>query len=153
MRLEKSNIPVNLKSKYNAKFRNFESELDSAKRKLQQYTNDKAKLFGARYTDDPEQGDAQLEQRQQLLELHRGGDAGAVGQQLMERVGTCGQDPEAARPGRLERLHRNFLGRVAELTEQAAQRQHIHRGLGHGGGHLGPSACPSMTANDLISTT
>jgi len=67
MRLEKSNIPVNLKSKYNAKFRNFESELDSAKRKLQQYTNDKAKLFGARYTDDPEQGDAQLEQRQQLL--------------------------------------------------------------------------------------
>ncbi|KAL1600979.1 t-SNARE VTI1 [Nothophoma quercina] len=67
MRLEKSNIPVNLKSKYNAKFRNFESDLDAAKRKLQQYTNDKAKLFGNRYTDDPEQGDAQLEQRQQLL--------------------------------------------------------------------------------------
>ncbi|KAF3037740.1 hypothetical protein E8E11_000574 [Didymella keratinophila] len=67
MRLEKSNIPANLKSKYNAKFRNFESDLDSTKRKLQQYTNDKAKLFGNRYTDDPEQGDAQLEQRQQLL--------------------------------------------------------------------------------------
>jgi vesicle transport through interaction with t-SNAREs protein 1 len=67
MRLEKSNIPVNLKSKYNAKFRNFESDLDATKRKLQQYTNDKAKLFGNRYTDDPEQGDAQLEQRQQLL--------------------------------------------------------------------------------------
>ncbi|KAF2624223.1 V-snare-domain-containing protein [Macroventuria anomochaeta] len=67
MRLEKSNIPVNLKSKYNAKFRNFESDLDATKRKLQQYTNDKAKLFGSRYTDDPEQGDAQLEQRQQLL--------------------------------------------------------------------------------------
>ncbi|KAH6618847.1 t-SNARE [Boeremia exigua] len=67
MRLEKSNIPVNLKSKYNAKFRNFESDLDAAKRKLQQYTNDKAKLFGSRYTDDPEQGDVQLEQRQQLL--------------------------------------------------------------------------------------
>jgi vesicle transport through interaction with t-SNAREs protein 1 len=67
MRLEKSNIPANLKSKYNAKFRNFESDLDSTKRKLQAYTNDKAKLFGARYTDDPEQGDAQLEQRQQLL--------------------------------------------------------------------------------------
>lgn len=68
MRLEKSNIPANLKSKYNAKFRNFESDLDSAKRKLQTYTNDKAKLFGNRYTDDPEHGgDAQLEQRQQLL--------------------------------------------------------------------------------------
>ncbi|KAF1360057.1 V-snare-domain-containing protein [Lizonia empirigonia] len=67
MRLEKSNIPVNLKSKYNAKFRNFESDLDATKRKLQQYTSDKAKLFGNRYTDDPEAGDAQLEQRQQLL--------------------------------------------------------------------------------------
>ncbi|KAJ4994501.1 vesicle transport V-SNARE protein [Stagonosporopsis vannaccii] len=68
MRLEKSNIPANLKSKYNAKFRNFESDLDAAKRKLQTYTNDKAKLFGSRYTDDPEHGgDAQLEQRQQLL--------------------------------------------------------------------------------------
>ncbi|KAJ4381083.1 t-SNARE VTI1 [Didymella sp. IMI 355093] len=67
MRLEKSNIPVNLKSKYNTKFRNFESDLDATKRKLQQYTNDKAKLFGNRYTDDPEQGDVQHEQRQQLL--------------------------------------------------------------------------------------
>lgn len=67
MRLEKSNIPANLKSRYNAKFRNFESDLDLTKRKLQTYTSDKSKLFGSRYTDDPEQGDAQLEQRQQLL--------------------------------------------------------------------------------------
>ncbi|KAJ4318082.1 t-SNARE VTI1 [Neodidymelliopsis sp. IMI 364377] len=67
MRLEKSNIPASLKSKYNAKFRNFEHDLDSTKRKLESYTNDRSKLFGSRYTDDPEAGDAQLEQRQQLL--------------------------------------------------------------------------------------
>ncbi|KAG9185917.1 V-snare-domain-containing protein [Alternaria panax] len=67
MRLEKSNIPANLKSKYNARFRNFEHDLDSHKRKLETYTSDRSKLFGNRYTDDPESGDAQLEQRQQLL--------------------------------------------------------------------------------------
>ena len=67
MRLEKSNSPATLKSKYNARFRNFEHDLDSHKRKLETYTSDKSKLFGNRYTDDPESGDAQLEQRQQLL--------------------------------------------------------------------------------------
>lgn len=66
MRLEKSNIPANLKSKYNARFRNFEHDLDSSKRKLESYTNDRSKLFGDRYTDNPDT-DAQLEQRQQLL--------------------------------------------------------------------------------------
>jgi vesicle transport through interaction with t-SNAREs protein 1 len=67
MRLEKSNIPANLKSKFNARFRNFEHDLDTHKRKLETYTTDRSKLFGDRYTDNPEGGDAQLEQRQQLL--------------------------------------------------------------------------------------
>lgn len=67
MRLEKSNIPANLKSKYNARFRSFEHDLDTTKRKLQTYTSDRSKLFGDRYTDNPDGGDAQLEQRQQLL--------------------------------------------------------------------------------------
>jgi len=66
MRLEKSNIPANLKSKYNARFRNFEHDFDSAKRKLQSYASDRSKLFGDRYTDNPDT-DTQLEQRQQLL--------------------------------------------------------------------------------------
>ncbi|EDU48983.1 vesicle transport v-snare protein [Pyrenophora tritici-repentis] len=67
MRIEKSNIPANLKSKYNARFRNFEHDIDTTKRKLETYTSDRSKLFGDRYTDNPEGGDAQLEQRQQLL--------------------------------------------------------------------------------------
>jgi vesicle transport through interaction with t-SNAREs protein 1 len=66
MRLEKSNIPANLKSKFNTRFRNFEQDLDTTKRKLEAHTNDRSKLFGARYTDNPDT-DAQLEQRQQLL--------------------------------------------------------------------------------------
>ena len=67
MRLEKSNMAATLKSQYNARFRNFEHDIDTAKRKLETYTNDRSKLFGARYSDNPEAGDAQLEQRQQLL--------------------------------------------------------------------------------------
>lgn len=66
MRLEKSNIPANLKSKLNARFRNLEHDLDEAKRKVQSYSSDRSKLFGDRYTDNPDT-DAQLEQRQQLL--------------------------------------------------------------------------------------
>jgi vesicle transport through interaction with t-SNAREs protein 1 len=66
MRLEKSNIPANLKAKFNARFRNFEHDVDTTKRKLEAYTDDRSKLFGARYTDNPDT-DAQLEQRQQLL--------------------------------------------------------------------------------------
>jgi vesicle transport through interaction with t-SNAREs protein 1 len=66
MRLEKSNIPANLKSKFNTRFRNFEQDLDNTKRKLEAHTNDRSKLFGARYTDNPDT-DTQLEQRQQLL--------------------------------------------------------------------------------------
>jgi vesicle transport through interaction with t-SNAREs protein 1 len=66
MRLEKSNIPASLKSKYNARFRNYEHDLDATKRKLETQTSDRSKLFGARYTDNPDT-DAQLEQRQQLL--------------------------------------------------------------------------------------
>ncbi|KAJ4297785.1 t-SNARE VTI1 [Kalmusia sp. IMI 367209] len=66
MHLEKSNIPANLKSKYNARFRNFQTDFDSAKRKLEGYSSDRSKLFGDRYTDNPDV-DAQLEQRQQLL--------------------------------------------------------------------------------------
>lgn len=66
MRLEKSNIPANSKSKFNARFRNLEHDLDEAKRKVQSYSSDRSKLFGDRYTDNPDT-DAQLEQRQQLL--------------------------------------------------------------------------------------
>ncbi|KAK5169959.1 t-SNARE [Cryomyces antarcticus] len=66
MRLEKQNIPANLKSKINQRFRNHESDVDSAKRKLKSLSDDRKALFGNRYQDNPTSDD-QLEQRQQLL--------------------------------------------------------------------------------------
>jgi len=69
MRLEKQNIPAQHKQKANQRFRNHESDVDAAKRKLASLRNDKAALFGRRYRDDDGEGggDAQVEQRQQLL--------------------------------------------------------------------------------------
>lgn len=66
MRLEKQNIPQNAKQKVNQRFRNYESDVDAAKRKLKSMQDDRQALFGKRYTDSPGQ-DEQLEQRQQLL--------------------------------------------------------------------------------------
>ncbi|KAF2277676.1 vesicle transport v-snare protein [Westerdykella ornata] len=70
MQLEKANVPAPQKSKVNARFRNLQSDVDAAKRKLASLSSDRRALFGSRYTDDPEAGggaDAQLAQRQQLL--------------------------------------------------------------------------------------
>jgi vesicle transport through interaction with t-SNAREs protein 1 len=65
MRLEKQNIPSTTRTKVNQRFRNYETDVDSAKRKLQTLSDDRSALFGARYSDSP--SDVQLEQRQQLL--------------------------------------------------------------------------------------
>jgi len=68
MRLEKQNIPQASKVKVNQRFRNYESDVDAAKRKLNGLRDDKQALFGRRYRDNPSGGgDEQLEQRQQLL--------------------------------------------------------------------------------------
>ncbi|KAF2865329.1 hypothetical protein BDV95DRAFT_612720 [Massariosphaeria phaeospora] len=68
LRLEKANIPANLKSNINTRFRNLEHDIDAASRKLttMKGDGDRRDLFGSRYTDNPTTDD-QLEQRQQLL--------------------------------------------------------------------------------------
>ena len=66
MRIERSNIPSAARSKVNQRFRNFESDIDAAKRKLKSLSDDRKALFGNRYSDNPNSDD-QLEQRQQLL--------------------------------------------------------------------------------------
>ncbi|CAG8971998.1 hypothetical protein HYALB_00008283 [Hymenoscyphus albidus] len=65
MKLEKSNIPSANRTKVNQRLRNFESDIDAAKRKLRTLADDRSALFGGRYSDNP--NDVQLEQRQQLL--------------------------------------------------------------------------------------
>ncbi|KAH6676084.1 vesicle transport v-SNARE protein vti1 [Plectosphaerella plurivora] len=75
MRLEKANIPTPHRTKINTRFRNHESDVDTSKRRLRSLSDDRAALFGSRYTDDPNGAsgaggglsDRQLEQRQQLL--------------------------------------------------------------------------------------
>ncbi|MCJ1311647.1 hypothetical protein MMC25_005320 [Agyrium rufum] len=73
MRIEKQNIPAQAKSRITSRFRNFESDIDTARRSLKNLSSDRKALFGDRYTDDPgslEAGtahDPSLEQRQQLL--------------------------------------------------------------------------------------
>jgi len=66
MRLEKENLPANQKTKINQKFRNYQHDVDIAKRKLESLSSDRSALFGKRYRDNPTSDD-QLEQRQQLL--------------------------------------------------------------------------------------
>ena len=66
MRLEKSNIPSAVRPKINQRFRNYESDVDAAKRKFTSLSDDRKTLFGNRYSDNPAP-DEQLEQRQQLL--------------------------------------------------------------------------------------
>ncbi|KAI9661542.1 MAG: hypothetical protein M1829_006233 [Trizodia sp. TS-e1964] len=65
MRIEKQNIPTSTRNKVNQRFRNYESDVDSCKRKLKTLSDDRKALFGNRYTDEP--SDEILEQRQQLL--------------------------------------------------------------------------------------
>ena len=71
MRLEKQNIPAAAKQKVNQRFRNYESDVDAAARKLKGLQEDRAALFGKRYRDDDGSGsaggDQSVEQRQQLL--------------------------------------------------------------------------------------
>ncbi|KAH9907999.1 t-SNARE [Xylariomycetidae sp. FL2044] len=69
MRLEKQNIPSRTRQKVNQRLRNFETDVANHKAKLRSQSNDRAALFGSRYTDNPSDSpsDLQLEQRQQLL--------------------------------------------------------------------------------------
>jgi len=67
MNLEKENIPANKKSKVMPRFRNYQTDHDTAKRKLALLSDDRTKLFGKRYRDEPEAIDEQMAQRQQLL--------------------------------------------------------------------------------------
>lgn len=68
MRLEKQNIPTSARAKVNQRFRNYESDIDTNRRKLTGLANNRAAVFGSRYTDEPSGStDINLEQRQQLL--------------------------------------------------------------------------------------
>lgn len=69
MRIEKQNIPTPLKPKINTRFRNYQTDIDLQTRKLTSFkSGPPSGKYSDRYTDSPDgSGDAQLDQRQQLL--------------------------------------------------------------------------------------
>jgi len=101
MRLEKQNIPSSSRTKVNQRFRNHESDIDGAKRKLQTLSEDRSALFGSRYSDSP--GDVQLEQRQQLLSGTERLDRSS---QRLKASQALANDTEAVGASTLADLHR-----------------------------------------------
>jgi vesicle transport through interaction with t-SNAREs protein 1 len=123
MRIEKQNIPSSQKSKVNTRFRNLQSDVDTALRTLSNLTSDRTALFGSRYTDDPEAGssDPNLEQRQQLLK----------GTERLER--SSGRLRESQRVAlETEEIGRNTL---ADLGRQRETIIHTRTTLGESEGY------------------
>lgn len=101
MRLEKQNIPSATRTKVNQRFRNYESDVDVSKRKLRSLSDDRSALFGARYSDNP--NDVQLEQRQQLLS---GTDRLDRSSQRLKHSQAMAHETEAIGASALADLHR-----------------------------------------------
>ena len=101
MRLEKQNIPSSTRTKVNQRFRNHESDVDVAKRKLRTLSDDRSALFGGRYSDNP--NDVQLEQRQQLLS---GTDRLDRSSQRLKSSQALAMETEAIGASTLADLHR-----------------------------------------------
>ncbi|PNH71175.1 hypothetical protein VD0001_g6364 [Verticillium dahliae] len=105
LRLEKANIPSPHRAKTNARFRTHESDVDAARRRLRALSDDRAALFGARYTDDPAGGpaDRNLAQRQQLLS---GSDRLDRSTQRLKNSQALASETEAIGASTLADLHR-----------------------------------------------
>jgi vesicle transport through interaction with t-SNAREs protein 1 len=101
MRLEKQNIPSATRQKVNQRIRNYESDVDIAKRKLRSMADDRSALFGSRYSDNP--NDVQLEQRQQLLS---GTDRLDRSSQRLKSSQALANETEAIGASTLADLHR-----------------------------------------------
>jgi vesicle transport through interaction with t-SNAREs protein 1 len=116
MRLEKQNIPSATRSKVNQRLRNHESDVDAAKRRLDTLADDRAALFGSRYSDTP--GDVQLEQRQQLLSGTERLDRSS---QRLKASQALAHDTEAVGASTLADLHhqRETIGHVNEVLQES----------------------------------
>ncbi|KAK2800245.1 hypothetical protein FQN50_008209 [Emmonsiellopsis sp. PD_5] len=117
MRIEKENIPSASRSKVNARFRNFLSDIDEVKRRLKSLSDDRRALFGDRYTDEPDSSiyDQHLEQRQQLLSGTERLDRSSARLQESQRIALETED-----------IGRNTL---ADLHLQRETIEHTRAGL------------------------
>ena len=117
MNLEKSQIPTSLRPKINTRYRNHQSDLDAATRKLKSLSSDRQALFGSRYTDaeDGTPSDIQLEQRQQLLSGTDRLDRSSQRLKESQRIANETEDIGA--------------GTLADLVRQREVIQHTHGNL------------------------
>ncbi|KAI1471824.1 uncharacterized protein F4812DRAFT_415639 [Daldinia caldariorum] len=113
MRLEKQNIPSSSRPKINQRFRNLETDVDGYRRKLRTLSDDRAALFGSRYTDNPTPSDLQLEQRQQLLS---GTDRLYRSSQRLRASQALAHDTEQIGAGTLADLHQQ-RERIAHTSQ------------------------------------
>lgn len=123
--LEKSNIPPSTRAKANTRYRNAQSDVDALYRRLKSLANDlsdRRALFGDRYTDEPGQGDVQLEQRQQLL-------SGT------ERLGRSSQRLQESQRIALE-TEGIGAGTLADLHQQRTVIENTHRNLQQSEGYV-----------------
>ncbi|KAL2005715.1 hypothetical protein VTN00DRAFT_10208 [Thermoascus crustaceus] len=126
MRMEKQNIPSAARSKVNARFRNFCTDIDELKRKLKSLSDDRKALFGDRYTDDPSSlEDQHLAQRQQLLS----------GTDRLERSSARLQESQRIAL-ETEDIGRNTL---ADLYQQRETIEHARAGLQQSEGYVDTS--------------
>ncbi|KAL1995791.1 hypothetical protein VTN49DRAFT_657 [Thermomyces lanuginosus] len=127
MRMEKQNIPSAARSKVNARFRNYQTDVDALKRRLKSLADDRRALFGNRYTDDPEDAgyDAHLEQRQQLLS----------GTERLERSSARLQESQRIA------LETEDIGRstLADLQQQRETIEHTRMNLHQSEGYVDTS--------------
>ncbi|EFY90320.1 vesicle transport SNARE complex subunit protein [Metarhizium acridum CQMa 102] len=116
MRLEKQNIPTASRAKVNQRFRNYELDVDSQRRKLKSFSNDH-QGYSSRYRDEPEgSADAHLEQRQQLLSgtdrLDRSTQRLKASQQLAyetEAIGASTLADLSSQRERIQQTHETLL--------------------------------------------
>ncbi|KAI9839568.1 MAG: hypothetical protein M1819_002194 [Sarea resinae] len=125
MRIEKQNIPASTRTKTNQRFRNFETDVDVAKRKLKSLSDDRSALFGSRYSDNPNGVDANLEQRQQLLSGTERLDRSSQRLKDSHRIALETED-----------IGRNTL---ADLTGQRETILHTHANLQQSEGYVDTS--------------
>lgn len=127
MRMEKQNIPSAARSKVNARFRNYQTDIDALKRRLKSLADDRRALFGNRYTDDPDDHsyDAHLEQRQQLLS----------GTERLERSSARLQESQRIA------LETEDIGRstLADLQQQRETIEHTRMNLHQSEGYVDTS--------------
>ena len=132
MRLEKANIPSSARYKINQRFRNYESEIDNAKRRLQSSSDDRKNQFDSRYSDNPTTDD-QLEQRQQLLSgtdrLDRSSQRLRESQRIAHETENIGRDT------------------LADLQVQRETIQHTRMTM------LESEGCVQIAAIDVVSTS